>query len=138
LTFKLGIPLEEHCRQMMTRTKIKNGFLLLTFVLSQVPQLFYSSTERLNLSIFIERSTRIDFFVMYYVIAIDFLIMAYCLHYPKGISRRVTRLILIVTSLDLIHLITLAKQKFGFAKIGVALLILLLCEIYLKRKKWLQ
>ena len=120
---------------MTTKAKIKNGLLLLTFVLSQIPQLFYGSKERLNLSLFYERSTRIDFFAMYYVNAIDFLILAYCLHYPKGVHKSITRLILIITALDLIHLLTLARQIFGMGKVGLALFILVCYEYYLFRKR---
>ncbi len=61
---------------------------------------------------------------MYYANAINFLIIAYCLHYNKGISKTVTMLILTITSLDIIHLMLFAKQGFGMAKIGLAILIL--------------
>ena len=119
-------------------TKVKNILLLCTFVLSQLPSIFYGSTERLNLSLFVERSTRIDFFVLYYVTALNFLILAYCIHYPKGLNRTITRLILIITALDLIHLITMAQQVHGMGKVAIALGILGLCEFYIYKRKWLR
>lgn len=102
---------------------MKNILLILTVVISQVPTMFYGRTERLNLSLFVERSTRIDFFFMYYAIAINFFLMAYCMHFSRGVSKKVTKFIFIVTILDLIHLAGFAKQKYGMAKIGMAVLI---------------
>lgn len=102
---------------------MKNIFLISTFVIAQIPTIFFGRTERINLSLFIERSTRIDFFFMYYATAINFLIMAYCMHFPRGVSKKITKFILIITVLDLIHLSGFAKQKYGMAKIGLAVLI---------------
>lgn len=113
--------------------KIKNHLLLSTYIISVLPKIFFDSEKRLNLGIFIERSTRIDFFVMYYTIAINFLIMAYCLHYPRGIDKRFSRLILIITILDFLHLLLFAKQGFGVVKIGLAMSFLVGYEIYKKR-----
>jgi hypothetical protein len=81
-------------------------------------------TYRLNLALFVERSTRVDFFAMYYVNAISFLILAYCIHFNKGIDKRISKLILLITILDLIHLMFLAKQGYGMAKTGIAMAIL--------------
>lgn len=127
---------------------MKNKFLLSIFVTAQIPSLFYGTKERMNLSLLIERSTRLDFVAYYYAVGINFLILAYCLHYHKGVSKRVTRFILIVMSLDLLHLLLFAKQKYGMAKIGIAILLYGIYEwravlriirnIYewLKYKKW--
>lgn len=111
---------------------LKNHLLLSTYIISLLPKLFFDSDKRLNLGIFIERSTRIDFFVMHYTIAVNFLIMAYCLHYPKGIDKRVSRLIFIITILDFLHLLLFAKQGFGVAKIGLAISFLIGYEVYRK------
>lgn len=105
---------------------MKNVLLLAIFIIAQIPSLFFGTTERLNLAIFVTRSTRLDFFAYYYAVGINFLIMAYCLHYNKGISKKVTRFILIVMCLDLIHLLLFAKQGFGMAKIGIAIIIYLI------------
>lgn len=112
---------------------LKNKMLLSTYVISLLPTIFYGRLDRYNLGIFIERSTRIDFYVMYYCIAIDFLIMAYCLHYSKGIDRRVSRLILVITVLDLVHLLLVAKQGFGLVKIGLAITVVVCYEIFKKK-----
>ena len=101
----------------------KNIVLLSTFIIGQIPTLFFSTVKRFNLALFVERSTRLDFFALYYANAINFLILAYCLHYSKNISKKVTRFILIITSLDMIHLIGFAKQGYGMSKIGIALII---------------
>ena len=110
----------------------KNSLLLSTYVLSLLTKLFFDTEKRINLSIFVERSTRLDFVALYYSIAINFIIMAYCLHYPKGIDKRVSRFILIITVLDLLHLLLLAKQGFGVAKIFISFLLILAYEFYKK------
>ena len=122
--------------RMMKRTTLKNGLLLSTFVFSQIHTIFWGSSLRVNWYLFTnsDYSRRIDFAVMYYSIAIDFLILSYCLHYPKGIDRRVSRFILIVTSLDMVHLITNGKQHFGFSKIGIAFIIYMLYAEYKSKK----
>ena len=95
--------------------------------------MFFGTKHEVDISFFSNRVARLDFAVLYYSIAINFLILSYCLHYPKGLDKRVTRLILIVTSLDLVHLIVYAKQGFGVVKIGIAILIFIAYDIYKKR-----
>ena len=111
----------------------KNIALLFIYVLTLIPKTVFGVDIRFNLGLFVERSTRIDFVLMFYTNAISFLILAYCLHYPKGLDKRVTRLILTITSLDLLHLIFLAKQGFGVEKIALAILIVVSYELYKKR-----
>lgn len=111
----------------------KNTLLLSAYIFSLLPKLFFENEYRLNLGLLVERSTRIDFFVMYYAIAIDFLIMAYCLHYPKGLDRRVTRFIFVITILDFVHLLLLGKQGFGIAKIFLAFLIVVAYDLFKKK-----
>lgn len=120
---------------MMTKkvVQFKNIALLTTYILTLLPKTVFGLDARLNLGFFIERSTRIDFFMMYYTNAISFLILAYCLHYPRGLDKRVTRLILTTTGLDLVHLLLYAKQDFGVVKIGTAILIVVLYDLYNKR-----
>lgn len=99
----------------------KNKILLSTLILGQLPTLFFGMTYRLNLSLFVERSTRVDFFAMYYVNAISFLILAYCIHFNKGIDKKISKLIFIITILDFLHLILVANQGFGMSKVGIAM-----------------
>lgn len=105
-------------------TKAKNILLLSTYVLAYLPKMFYGTTERLSLGFLVERSTRLDFFVMYYAIALQFLILAYCVKFPDGIHEKVSELILIISVLDIVHLMLLSGQGFGMVKIGIAVLIL--------------
>tara|TARA_R110000796_G_scaffold234305_1_gene352936 strand:- start:210 stop:431 length:222 start_codon:yes stop_codon:yes gene_type:complete len=60
---------------------------------------------------------------MYTTTAINFFILAFCLRFPDGIKKEVTGFILIVTSLDLLHLILLSKLRFGIVKIFLAIII---------------
>ena len=107
---------------------MKNILLMSIFVIAQITSMFFGTTERLNLALFVTRSTRLDFFAYYYAVGINFFILAYCLHYNKGVSKRVTRFILIVMSLDFIHLLLFAKQGYGMSKIGIAIAIFLIYE----------
>lgn len=114
--------------------KIKNLLVLFVFFIGDIHSLFYGSVARLNLGLFVERSTRIDMFVMYYANAISFLVLAYLLHNPKGIDKRVTRLLLLVTIIDLVGMMLLSGQVFGITKIIVAFMIL---GVYEFRKKYI-
>lgn len=104
-------------------TRLKNKLLILSLVLGNLPRTFFNLDKRINLSIFIERSTRIDFFYMYYVTSINFMILAYCLYKNKGVDKRISKFILILTVLDFLHLLLFASKGFGMAKIGIALFI---------------
>lgn len=119
---------------MKVRNKIKNYLLLSTLLLGQIPSLFYGNTERLNLSIFYERSTRIDFFFLYYTWAINLLIFAYMIYNPSGLSKRVKAFILWVSVFDLIHLMLFSQQIFGFSKIVICLFLYLIYD-FVKRKQ---
>ena len=99
----------------------KNKILLSTIFLGQLPSLFFGSKFRLTLSLFNERTARIDFFTMYYVNAITFLILAYCVHFSKGIDKKISKLIFIITILDFLHLLLFAKKGYGMAKVGIAI-----------------
>ena len=125
--------LEGNYHQMMMKGNIKNTLLLSTFIIGQIPVIFFGSAKRLNLSFFVERSTRIDFVAMYYANAVSFLILSYLLTYPKGVDRRISRFILIICYFDFLHLLLFASQKFGMAKIAMAIVVYYLWEMY---KKW--
>lgn len=115
------------------------------FVLAQIPALFYVIPEGCNcdlcpeicwnLSIFYDRPTKIGHFFYYYVTAIDALILAICLHWPRGIRKWITRLVLIVTALDLLHIILFAGQILAVFKVVAGVVIVLLYEYYLKKIK---
>ena len=83
----------------------------------------------------VERSTRIDFWVMYYSNAIAFMILAYLLAYPKGVNKSVARFVLIVCYLDFLHLMLFASRGFGMTKLAIAILVYWIYEIIKKWKK---
>tara|TARA_R110000803_G_scaffold69058_2_gene131203 strand:+ start:589 stop:945 length:357 start_codon:yes stop_codon:yes gene_type:complete len=101
--------------------RYKNALLFSCFLIGQIPAIFYGSVERLNLSLFVERSTRVDFFMMYYANAVSFLILSHLIVYPKGVDKRIARFILIICYLDLLHLLLFASQGFGMVKIGIGI-----------------
>lgn len=117
------------------RDKVKNAILLSTFVIGQIPVIAFGSAKRLNLSFFVERSTRIDFFAMYYTNAISFLILSFLLTYPKGVDKRIAKFVLMVCYFDFLHLLLFAKQRFGISKIAIVLAFYYLHQLYLKWKK---
>lgn len=119
----------------MGHYKLKNGIILGTYVISLVPKLFYKNPKEIELGIFIKRCTRIDFAAIHYSIVINFFILAYCMHYNKGLDKKVTRLIMIISVLDIMHLALFAKQKFGLVKIFIAVLLVVFYEIYKKRSR---
>ncbi len=113
--------------------KFKNGLLLSCFAIGQTPVLFFGTVKRMNLSLFVERSTRLDFVAMYYGNAISFVILAYLLVFPKGVDKRFARFVLIVCYLDLLHLFLFASRGFGMTKLALAILIYFIYEVI---KKW--
>jgi len=114
--------------------KIKNGFLLACFFIGQLPTLFFGTTQRVNLSVFVERSTRIDFATMYYGNAISFIILTYLISYPKGVDKRIAKFVLIVCYLDFLHLFLFASKGFGMSKIAIGILVYYIYEII--KRKW--
>jgi hypothetical protein len=111
---------------------IKNYFLLSTFVLSQLHTIFRGSKYRVDWYLLIDYTRRIDYAVMYTTTAINFLILAYCLHFPKGVKKEVSQFILIVTSLDMLHLILLSRLRFGIVKIFLAIIIYYVIRFFKK------
>ena len=120
----------------MTMRTTKNILLSLTYFLSLVPKLFYGTEKRYWLSLLRvrENTTRLDFIVLYYTDVISMLILAYCLHFPKGVDKRLTLFILWICVLDFIHLALYAKQGFGVTKVFLAFTIAVVYD-FIKNKK---
>lgn len=112
---------------------LKNYFLLSTFVLSQLHTLFRGSKTRVDWYLLIDHTRRIDYAVMYSTISINFLILAFCLRFPKGVNKEVTEFILIATSLDMLHLLLTSKIHFGLVKMFLAVIIWLIIYAYRNR-----
>lgn len=99
-----------------------------TFLISQIPTIFYSSSKKVgwylvNLFSEVQVYEKIGIWMYYWGVSLNFLILAFCINYPNNISKKVSNFILIVTILDVLHLLYNGKQGFGFAKIGVAIII---------------
>lgn len=110
--------------------KYKNIILLSTVALGMLHTLFHGSKTKVDMYLFLDYSRRIDYAIMHLTTSINFLILAYCLMYPIGVSRDVKRFILIICSLDLIHYLTVSKVYFGVHKIIFAVLIFYIYRIY--------
>lgn len=120
---------------MKMTNKFKNGLLLSCFAIGQFPALFFGTAKRMNLSVFVDRSTRLDFVAMYYGNAIAFIILSYLLAYPKGVDKRFARFVLIVCYLDFLHLLLFASRGFGGTKLAIGLIIYYIYEV-IKKSKW--
>jgi hypothetical protein len=119
----------------------KNYLLLLTPLIGHLYTLFRGSSERVSWWL-TDNTRRIDYAVMYYSISINFLILSFCLMYPKGINKKVRKFILILSSLDMMHLMLVSKLKFGIFKILLAFIIYSVTELLesksLKNKSWIK
>ena len=102
------------------------------FLLSSLHTLFRGSKTRVDWYLLIDYTRRIDFAVMYTTTAINFFILAFCLKFPKGIREEIKDFILIVVSLDLLHLILLSKLRFGLVKIFLAFSIYYIVKLFKK------
>lgn len=119
----------------MIKGQYKNLLLSSTYLLSQIHRYFKDSGS-IWLSVFHgrERPTDIQQAIFYYTLSINFIILSYCMHFNRGVDRRLSLLILIMTVLDFIHLFLYAKIGFGFVKIFLSIIIFAL--IQLKTKKY--
>jgi len=111
--------------------RFKNTLLLSTVGLSMLHTLFHGMKTKVDIYLFIDYSRRIDYAIMNLTTSVNFLILSYCLMYPKGISIDTKRFILIICILDLIHYITVSKVYFGTVKIIFAVILFYLYR-YLK------
>ena len=113
----------------------KDYLLLATILISYVPSLFYGSKQRVDVFLFVDYSRRIDYFFLYLGNSINYLIFAFLLLIPKGLSQQIKVFALIVCILDFLHFILLSKLYFGFIKVFAAIFIYM---IYKKAHKWVQ
>ena len=117
----------------MTKMVNKNWLLGSTLIIGHIPDFFYGSIVRYDPWLLWDQTTRVDFIALYFSTAINFMILAYLVHYPKGVSRLLSRTVLIVTTLDFIHLLLFRKMVFSELKIIVALAIVLVYGVIKKR-----
>lgn len=110
--------------------KLKNIVLLSMLVFSSIRKCFFKDNSRVEWYIFspesLSNGIRIDWMVYFYTISINFLILAYCLKYPNGISTKIKESILVMCILDFLHLILYAGVGFEFFKILIWLIIIVL------------
>ena len=111
----------------------KNHLLISTYILSLIPKAFFDNDKEYQLGIIKGWSTTLDWHATFYTAILGFFVMAYCLHYPNGIDRRLTRMILVLTILDFIHLVLFAMQGFGLLKIFIAFVIVVFYDVIKKR-----
>ena len=109
----------------------KNVALLSLYILSQIPSIFYGWDNEWSLGIFIDRPTRIDWFISHYITALQYLIFAYCLKFPKNIDERIKTTVLIISLLDILDMIFFSGMFLSKTKIILGLLVGFRRGIYL-------
>lgn len=119
----------------MKKLTLKNTILILTPFFSMIHTLFHGHKTRVDWYLFVDYTRRIDFAVMYLTTSINFIILSYCLLYPKGILKDVRLFIFLVCALDLIHYVTVSRLYFGVYKVFLAVIIFYIIR-YLS--KWLK
>jgi len=114
----------------------KDFLLLSTALISYVPSMFHGSDKRVDIFLLVEYTRRIDFFFLYLGNSISFLIFAFLLLFPKGLSTQMKVFTVIVCILDFLHFILLSKLYFGFLKLIAAIFIYIFFnKIILKWKR---
>lgn len=94
--------------------------------------LFYGSKERVDWYFLIDHTRRIDYAVMYLCKHLIYLILAFCLLFPKDILRDTKVFIFIFTVWDLVHYF--ATSHIGF-ELFKWLLVLATFLVYKRFKK---
>ena len=110
----------------------KDFLLLSTALISYLPSFFHGSKERIDFFLLVEYTRRIDFFFLYLGNSINFLIFAFLLLFPKGLSQQMKVFTIIVCILDFLHFILLSKLYFGIIKLFAAIFIHVMYKIVLK------
>lgn len=122
----------KHLLKMMKKQTLKNYILLSIIVLSQLHVAFRYDSQRVDWFLFIDYTRRIDFAVMYLCKHLIYVIYAYMLLFPKGLSRNVKVFIFILSIYDLLHFFT--TSHIGGAEIKL-ILTLITYLLYNKIKK---
>ncbi|QIG62344.1 hypothetical protein [Tenacibaculum phage JQ] len=107
---------------MMKSQKLKNYILLSIIVLSQLHVVFRYDSQRVDWFFLIEHTRRIDYAVMYLCKHLIYVIYAYMLLFPKGISKNVKVFIFILSIYDLLHFF--ATSHIGGAELKILLTLL--------------
>lgn len=104
---------------------IKDWLLFSTIFFSYFPLVFYGDKTKIDWFL-INHYRRIDYYFFYLGMSINYLVFIGLLMFPKGIKKEVKQLVFTICVLDFLHFVLLAKQHFGFVKVVVAMIIVLL------------
>ncbi len=100
--------------------KYKNILLVLTTVLGMASVSYFGSGIDVRIAFFYSGLYDLSQAIMFYDEAICYIILTYCLVYPKGINKRIAKWLFYISVLHLVHIITLGGQGFGLAKLLIA------------------
>ena len=106
--------------RQMTRKQTHNILLLSIVFISQLHVLFRGIEYRVDWFIFIDYTRRIDYAVMYLCKHITQIVLAYCVLYPKNVSKQVSYFIFIICCFDLVHFFTTSSIGYGAFKILIS------------------
>lgn len=112
----------------MTNKIIKNGVIILVLIVGALPSIFEGNTNRVNWWLFIDDPVKTYWAAHFYSEQINFALLAFLIMFPKGVNKWLARFLLIITLLDLVHLIAVKKLVFGEVKILAALIISMIID----------
>lgn len=98
----------------------KSNILLSTQLIGLIHSFYRGVSTRVDWYLFINHTRRIDYALMYLENNLNFLILSFCLLFPKGISKDVKIFIFICYSIDLLHYFAFSSIYFAFAKLFVS------------------
>ena len=126
----------KHLKATMRNQTLKNNLLLSTQLISLIHSFFKGVSTRVDWYFLIEHTRRIDYALWHLENNLIFLILSFCLLFPKGISKDVKVFIVICYSIDLLHYFAFSSIYFAFAKLFVSTFLFYVYKKLLKR--WLN
>lgn len=108
---------------------LKNKALISILLLNELHVFFRGLKTRVDWYLLIEHTRRLDYAVMYFCKHTIYLILAYCLLFPKGIHKETKVFIFMFMIADMLHYLLLSHIGFEWVKV---ILVLLSFVIYKK------
>jgi hypothetical protein len=119
---------------MSLNTIFKNGIVVLIVLIGIAPSIFEGNKELVNWWLFVDYETTRYWSAHFYSETINFALLAFLLMYPKGVNRTLLRIFLVLTVVDVFHLIAFRKLEFVMLKHIISVFICIGWESYNKLK----
>lgn len=121
----------------------KNYLLLAMPIISKIKTFYYRDDSRVDWFLFYDFVNRKGenigvlktWAIYFYTVPINFIILSYCMLFPKGIQLWVKQFIFTLCCLDLLHMALYAGKSFVFFKLMICIIITLALA-YKRGKGW--